>query len=503
MIAVPTLMKRAASVLLTLSLSLAGSVYAQQATVVKAFDTAKVEIQPTVAPPPPPPDDGEPLYNGAGIVTTSVPATMVANGVYDVRVVMRNNGTTTWSPDIGYTLASRNPDNNNTWGLNRVPSGYNIRPGQLYDFTFQVRAPSTPGTYAFNWGMLQQDVEWIGGSTTNVISVTALSSGGSPAPGVQASLIAIRMLLEDDGPDSSTAPGTPDGTPGGFDPPPANGANGTVTYIHTDGLGSPVVRTDTSGKLVSSMRYEPYGLQLSGLELSTYTMGFTGHVHDADTGFIYMQQRYYDSVLGRFLSVDPVITDMRSGEKFNRYFYSNDSPYTYIDPDGRDPASIAATAKTYIGDRGWGKPGWQGGIGWITEFKCNLFLNRVIYQSGDIPPLLNGRQATAGEIANKNLKIAGWEIVNDGTVKDGDIVAMGMDGDGYSGHTGIIVTFNGMPYTISANSHTGTVTWNDWGFRPGQNSTIRRYIPGQGHPEDPATKPKPPVDPSVPRAGRE
>jgi uncharacterized protein RhaS with RHS repeats len=48
-----------------------------------------------------------------------------------------------------------------------------------------------------------------------------------------------------------------------------------------------------------------------------------------------MQQRYYDPVAGRFLSVDPVTTDAATGSSFNRYNYANNNPYKYTDPDGR------------------------------------------------------------------------------------------------------------------------------------------------------------------------
>jgi hypothetical protein len=41
-------------------------------------------------------------------------------------------------------------------------------------------------------------------------------------------------------------------------------------------------------------------------------------------------------VAGRFLSIDPVLTDANTGGSFNRYVYANNSPYRYIDPDGRD-----------------------------------------------------------------------------------------------------------------------------------------------------------------------
>lgn len=38
---------------------------------------------------------------------------------------------------------------------------------------------------------------------------------------------------------------------------------------------------------------------------------------------------------GDFLSVDPVVTDASTGNGFNRYTYTNNNPYRYIDPDGR------------------------------------------------------------------------------------------------------------------------------------------------------------------------
>lgn len=114
---------------------------------------------------------------------------------------------------------------------------------------------------------------------------------------------------------------------------PVNG----VTYIHTDGLGSPVAKSDANGNLIagSRTRYEPYGMTVAGT--ATPTIGFTGHVNDADTGLTYMQQRYYDPVAGRFLSTDPVLTDENSAAHFNRYTYALNNPYKYVDPDGRLP----------------------------------------------------------------------------------------------------------------------------------------------------------------------
>jgi len=48
-----------------------------------------------------------------------------------------------------------------------------------------------------------------------------------------------------------------------------------------------------------------------------------------------MQQRYYDPIAGRFLSVDPVVTDANTGKGFGLYTYVDNNPYSKIDPDGR------------------------------------------------------------------------------------------------------------------------------------------------------------------------
>jgi len=42
-------------------------------------------------------------------------------------------------------------------------------------------------------------------------------------------------------------------------------------------------------------------------------------------------------VLGRFLSIDPVLADPETGASFNRYWYANNNPYKFTDKDGRGP----------------------------------------------------------------------------------------------------------------------------------------------------------------------
>jgi RHS repeat-associated protein len=110
-------------------------------------------------------------------------------------------------------------------------------------------------------------------------------------------------------------------------------AQTVVEYIHTDALGTPVAVTNAAGTVIERSVYEPYG-QLINRPL-TDGPGFTGHVQDAATGLTYMQQRYYDPMIGRVLSVDPVTANPKNGGNFNRYWYASGNPYKFIDPDGR------------------------------------------------------------------------------------------------------------------------------------------------------------------------
>ena len=77
--------------------------------------------------------------------------------------------------------------------------------------------------------------------------------------------------------------------------------------------------------------------------------GYTGHLEDRDIGLTYMQQRYYDSVLGRFYSNDPVGFSADKPMMFNRYAYANNNPYKFVDPDGRAVCANADCSKSTIG----------------------------------------------------------------------------------------------------------------------------------------------------------
>ncbi len=98
-------------------------------------------------------------------------------------------------------------------------------------------------------------------------------------------------------------------------------------YHHTDALGSPVAVTNAAGQVTDRTDWEPYGAAIG--KPAYEGIGFTGHVHDAATKLTYMQQRYYDPAIGRFLSVESA----ESGNS-NPYNGPVDEPVVVVDGDG-------------------------------------------------------------------------------------------------------------------------------------------------------------------------
>jgi RHS repeat-associated protein len=114
---------------------------------------------------------------------------------------------------------------------------------------------------------------------------------------------------------------------------PVGGGTAVIEYQHTDALGSPIATTNDTGAAVSYNRQTAYGEPADGSWENG--PGFTGHVVDAGSRLVYMQQRYYDPSIGSFLSVDPDPVNLDTAWNFSRYAYADNNPYRFTDPDGR------------------------------------------------------------------------------------------------------------------------------------------------------------------------
>jgi hypothetical protein len=106
----------------------------------------------------------------AAFNTQTVPSSMTAGQSYSVTVTMVNTGNRPWTPGGSnpLRLGAQNPQDNNIWGLSRVDVPSVVNSGASVTFSFTVTAPSTAGSYNFQWRMVQETVTWFGDMTSNV-----------------------------------------------------------------------------------------------------------------------------------------------------------------------------------------------------------------------------------------------------------------------------------------------------------------------------------------------
>lgn len=109
--------------------------------------------------------------SNATFVSQTAPASMNVGQSYPVSVTMLNSGASTWSPGYLHRLGSQSPQDNWTWGRARAELPGSVPPGASVTINFTVTAPSTPGTYTFQWRMLQEGVQWFG-DFTNPLAIT-------------------------------------------------------------------------------------------------------------------------------------------------------------------------------------------------------------------------------------------------------------------------------------------------------------------------------------------
>ncbi|MBI4330927.1 MAG: hypothetical protein HY673_06580 [Chloroflexi bacterium] len=118
--------------------------------------------------------------------------------------------------------------------------------------------------------------------------------------------------------------------------PQSGGA--VLRYLIQDHLGSTSLTTDSSGVLMGSTTYKPYGEARTSV-LPLPAQRFTGQRLD-DIGLYYYKGRYYDASLARFISPDPVVPRAGNPQNLNRYSYVLNNPLKYIDPTGFEQKEV-------------------------------------------------------------------------------------------------------------------------------------------------------------------
>ncbi|KAB7779208.1 hypothetical protein CEK65_06250 [Xanthomonas sp. LMG 12459] len=113
-----------------------------------------------------------------------------------------------------------------------------------------------------------------------------------------------------------------------------NEASGRA-YFLSDALGSTRALTNASGALIQRYDYTPYGKTSKANTGASNPYQYTGRERDTSGLYCY-RARYYSSIVGRFLSEDPI--GLTGG--MNSYACVNGDPLSYRDPSGNCPMCL-------------------------------------------------------------------------------------------------------------------------------------------------------------------
>ena len=114
--------------------------------------------------------------------------------------------------------------------------------------------------------------------------------------------------------------------------------NGTVYYYITN-LQGDVIRLDRAdGGGAATYAYDAWGniLRMSGTLAELNPLRYRGYVYDQETGLYYVSSRYYDPVIGRFVSPDNVNLLGANGDfaSMNLFAYCGNNPVARKDESG-------------------------------------------------------------------------------------------------------------------------------------------------------------------------
>lgn len=116
--------------------------------------------------------------------------------------------------------------------------------------------------------------------------------------------------------------------------------NNKIYYYILNGQKDVIGLTDSTGAFVAQYEYDAWGniLSQSGDLASINPLRCKGYHYDEESQLYYLQARYYDSVNGVFLALDPVLGDITDPGTMNGYNYANNNPVMNIDPNGQNKA---------------------------------------------------------------------------------------------------------------------------------------------------------------------
>ena len=133
----------------------------------------------------------------------------------------------------------------------------------------------------------------------------------------------------------------------------SNGGNSFATYYYILNLQGDVVKLVTeSGAVAASYEYDAWGniLSSAGSMARTNPLRYRGYYYDVETGFYYLQSRYYDPANRRFINADVYASTGQGFVGTNMFAYCNNNPVSFIDYSGNEAVAISTiwTLTSYV-----------------------------------------------------------------------------------------------------------------------------------------------------------
>ena len=116
-----------------------------------------------------------------------------------------------------------------------------------------------------------------------------------------------------------------------------NSGTTTTTYYYITNLqGDVMYLADASGNEVAAYDYDPYGkiISATGTMAAVNPLRYRGYYYDTETGFYYLQSRYYDPEICRFINGDKYSATATGFLGYNMFAYCNNNPIIAADYDG-------------------------------------------------------------------------------------------------------------------------------------------------------------------------
>ena len=120
------------------------------------------------------------------------------------------------------------------------------------------------------------------------------------------------------------------------------------TYYYVLNLQGDVVKLiQANGHIVAQYTYDAWGnVSSSGRLAEINPLRYRGYYYDSETGFYYLQSRYYDPANRRFINADSYQSTGQGFIGTNMFAYCNNSPILFVDHDGDDAEAVGWWAST-------------------------------------------------------------------------------------------------------------------------------------------------------------